>query len=240
MDNIAIVGKMASGKTTFANKLNEKVYKNKACIARFAGPIKEIYENRELLSSYRIVEMNSEFSKNEKTLLEYEPFMKILEDLDNNHIKGTKPRKHYQFLGDFFKEVYGQDFWAKKLFEDFKTFYEVQSYLQNEIEALIIDDLRMKIEYETILNRKENFIIFCLELKENERLDIIKNLNLGSEDTLNHNSETEVDEIIGEIKSISYDNMYMYDNDKRIVTIYSTKNKINKKLLNKVISSILN
>ena len=226
MINIAIIGKMASGKTTLANKINEKIFKNAGCICSFAGPIKEIYKRRELLSHFTIT-INDFIPNNtrETTLLEYEPFMKVLDRLDNELVPGTKPRKHFQFLGDFFKKIYGENFWVNKLFEDFKMFNFVQISVGNNIKALIIDDFRMNIEFETLINRNENFIIICLELDEDERLKIIKNNSLGDLNTLTHNSETEVDDIIGIIKSNAYDNMYDIVDKKRKITIYSTKNK---------------
>jgi hypothetical protein len=245
MDHIAIIGKMCSGKTTLANAINKNIYENKGCITSFAGPIKEIYENRELLSSY-IVGTKEPLSLDNvnvlvdrsKSLIEHEPFMNILKRLDDELKDGDKPRKHYQFIGDFFKTVYGKEFWAKKLFDDFDRIESLDRTLGGDIQALIIDDLRMNIEYETINSRKENFIILCLEVNEDYRREIIKNLKHGDESTFNHNSEIEVDEIISEIKAVSYENMYSYDNDKRMITIHSTKGSINKKILKDIISVI--
>lgn len=245
MINIAIIGKMATGKSTLAQIINSIIYKDKGCICNFAGPIKEIYNNRDLLSSYMITVQEPNkyddkiFTKKEKPLIDHKPFMDILEKLDKELQSGAKPRKHYQFLGDFFKAVYGKDFWANKLFKDFEITKTVQKTLNNDIEALIIDDLRMKIEYETLLNKQEEFIILTLEVDENVRKNIISNLNLGTLDTFNHNSETEIDDIIGEIKANNYNNMYSYSNGERLISISSTKNKpINKKFL-RHIESIL-
>lgn len=237
MDYIAIVGKMASGKSTLANKINRKIYNNNGCVSSFAGAMKEIVKNRELLLDYTI-KVKSKLNENETEevlLFNYAPFMNILSKLDAKNNEG-KLREHYQFVGEFFKKVYGQDFWINKFFKDFKDFNNLQNILGNKIDALIIDDLRMKIEYKSILNKSDNFIILALELKDEERLKVIEKENLGSMETLNHISETEPEEIIDEIKSFAYENMYQYDNDKRIITIYSTKNKINKKFLNKLVS----
>jgi hypothetical protein len=176
---------MGSGKTTLAKNINEILYNSNAVLGSFAGPIKEIYKNRELLLNFEIPINKSVLGvkSNEMVpLYNYEPFMNHLQKLDNELELGQKPRKHYQYIGDFFKKVYGPSFWADLLFKDFENMTPYFQVIQKEVPALIIDDLRMNVEYKKILTIKDKVIILCIEYNEDERLKLIEKNKLSSND----------------------------------------------------------
>lgn len=223
MDKIAIIGRMASGKTYLGKLLNEKLFNNEALISAFAEPMKEIESNRELLINY-LYKGNSLYMNDD--------FMNTLEKYDSELLMGEKHRKQYQFIGEFFKRAYGQNFWAKKFFIDFENYCNVMKPISKLPNALIIDDTRFMIEYETIKQQKGEFIFFCIETPDELRLKLMKELKLGTPETLNDISETQVDDVIGKIKSNFYSNMFEFDSGRRI-TLGSSKEKPNAKLIKK-------
>ena len=227
MNYVAVSGKMGTGKTTLCNHLNKKLHKDFGLIVSFASPIKNLYYQRELLAAFNIIEQRVYDGKNYEQiipLLEYLPFILTLEEFDSKLQENEKPRKQFQFIGDFFKSQFGNDFWAMQLFRELKTYIEIEKAMNNNINFVAIDDLRYNIEFETIRKQKDNFTIIGIELKEEVRLQIIEQTKIGTKDSLNHSSETEVDDIIGFIKSKSYNDTYEIGD--WFVTFYSTKGEL--------------
>lgn len=214
MDRIAICGKMASGKSTLAKLLNAKMYSDKAVISSFAAPIKEIEANRSLLSDYA--------DSDGKPLSACDRFINTLERLDAKTAKNAKHRRQYQFIGEEMRMMYGRDFWTKKFFRDFDQWSAAMSSVFTSPSALIIEDLRMMSEYEEIMSREEDFVLISVECPEEMRIRLILENNLGTIDSLDNSSETEIDSVIAEIKLSGIDRMYQFDSG-RIVTVTSSK-----------------
>lgn len=220
MIHVAITGKMGAGKSALANFINTEYLKGRGVISSFAEPIKDIYKNRELLADFMISFNDIDGKSVKSSLLEYRPFMEQMKAFDTELAtlpEGTKPRKHYQFIGQIVKGFYGENIWAKKLFSDFKHFSEIQKSLKNNIGGLIIDDLRMDIEYKEILSSSDDFIIIGVEVPEHDRLSIVKQNKLGDETTINNISEIEVDDIISDLKAKYPKSYYEFESGRRIV-----------------------
>ncbi len=232
MKSVAICGNIASGKSTLATKLEEEFFNNNVLRMMFAEPIKSIYKNRELLNNFMvrvhkldislldtpISKQDSNLFFKEIPLTEYEPFMKKLEDLDKAYVSGTKPRDHYQFIGQTIKKIFNDRIWADILFNDYEMNYKINKTLNKEINGLLIDDLRMLIEFEVILEHLDyGFAIICLEIPEKEQIEIMNKNNLGTKDNLSCTSEIEVDTISGILKSFDIENYYEFEDSRRII-----------------------
>lgn len=210
MINIAICGKMGTGKTSLSNFINKYYFDSNAVVASFANFIKEIQKNPSIVIPFFLEKYNN--------LEEFDIFSETLEKLNSELKGGEKPRKQFQFIGDYFNNNFSKSFWIDKFFNDFKEYKKIIESLNLNINGLIIDDLRKLIEYNYL--KENNFIIIGIEIDENERLNIIdknKLCNLSNLNSLNHSSEIEVDYIINDLKFNNLNEYYEFKSNRRII-----------------------
>jgi uridine kinase len=222
IDVVVLTGKMGSGKTTLAKKIKDQFYEGDAVVSSFAEPIRDICRNREMLSNFFVETKNRRFFKKEFVPLSlYAPFCDKLSSLDADTKEGEYPRKQLIFIGEFFKSVYGDDFWIKKLFVDFSELIKIQKAKKALVpKALIIDDMRFIKEYEMV--SKISSVIVGIDVPEEIRLSFVvknKKLKPGDDSTPKHKSEAEVDWLLD---FIQYENerwIYSLENGSRFVSI---------------------
>lgn len=221
MDKYAIIGKIGTGKTTLAKYILDNIYNQNGFICSFASQIKQINEDRSLLGLYK-------FPGTEIPLLESK-FYTILHNLDNELQFGEKPRKQYQFIGEQFKQFYGQDFWVKNLMSELNSVLKIKKALNEIPEVIIIDDLRMIVEYNEL--KKQNYKIIGIYVPDEIRFKIIESDKTSKLESLNHNTETQVEDVYNDILANFPENQYEFESGKRIVMNFTPTKSFEKHLI---------
>jgi hypothetical protein len=190
MLTVAVVGKMGSGKTTLADEISKTVFSGRAARASFASPIKEIYVKSADFVYYPF-EMLGENEMDSEKYRELIRMTAELRTLDSRAASGDKPRRQYQLIGDTYKRLFGNDFFAKKLFLDFAQ--EMGIHLAcgaARPAALVIDDCRFSVEYDACVDMSPECLFVYTHLQEEARREVADRLGLVPSAS-SHKSETE-------------------------------------------------
>lgn len=180
-ENIVIVGKMQSGKTTAANYICQKYGYIRVALA---DPIKEIVTHIDSMSSKNII---NKFIRRFYYLNDdqEEVLIRILDATRRIPIEFPKPRKRLQFLGtDGIRNTIDSEFWLKVFANKFHNYCNV-----------VIDDCRFLNEYEYFKNLK--YLDLKIDVSTNIQDKRLHILHKGAYDKgiLSHASELEQDVI---------------------------------------------
>lgn len=190
--NIALSGKLASGKSTLAEKLvEEKGY----LILSIGSTIKKItnflIEDPDKINSYLEKKINENERKELLRIIfsEFEEKFakgKFEKDKKGFYVKNNSYRKLTQFIATTFRERLGEEIWVIFVSKE-------ANELKEKGKKVIIDDLRYKKEKEIF--EEYGFKIIRINVSLENQIKRIKSRGDGiiSSEQLNHHSETSLD-----------------------------------------------
>jgi dephospho-CoA kinase len=190
MKNIAISGKMTSGKTTIAEEL-KKNYGYE--IITIATPIKKtcnlLIEDQEELKEYfnRTLTKDQDEVYVKMTKAYYENFKNAVWEKEANgfYKKNEWYRKLTQDVGNIMREKFGEDVWCSMLLESVKK--DMQ-----EGKKLVCDDVRLIVEKN--LFQQNDFEVIRLNISEEaQKKRVFEKYGDVPEAQLKHRTEVELD-----------------------------------------------
>lgn len=115
----------------------------------------------------------------------------IIETYFPDILEMGKPRKHYQVIGQSFREL-DEDVWINYLLSDLETYINKCRFLRMSPTNMVITDGRQPNEAKRL--KEEGFIIVKVTTRDDIRLERIKKAgDVFSEQDLNHETELSVD-----------------------------------------------
>jgi hypothetical protein len=201
---IGFSGKMTAGKTTISNQLVEKYDFVRLAIGdRIKKVANLLIEDTNELSKYlkgvlippkanKVLDFDEHVRY--KTVLKHliamfdKDFKNALFEKESNLLykKNADYRRLTQFVGDTVRQVCGEEIWCTILLNE-------ADELINQGKKMVCDDLRLEIEY--TLFKERGYTLIRLDVEEEiQKQRIITLYGTLNEESLYHNTETELDE----------------------------------------------